>query len=271
MHPPDHRGYIRRVAETVMTSNSPVLFFSDAHLGAHSPASEAVKVERFVGFMRHATHLNAEIFFLGDLFDFWFEYRHWIPKVPIRILSAIHEFTSRGGVFHMLLGNHDIWAADYFTSELGVQVNREDLSVTRQGLRILISHGDGKARSDKGYRFLKRILRFGPNISLYRLLPADWAFSLAGFFSRRSRHLTASRPPKFLPEYDNFAVASIRSGYDAVIMGHIHQGWVRRLENGWWVNSGEFFERFSYVILQDAEFRLASWDAGPDGPTPPSE
>ena len=228
-------------------------------------------MERFVGFMQHAAQINAEVFFLGDLFDFWFEYRHWIPKVPIRILSAIHEFTAHGGVFHMMLGNHDIWAADYFTDELGVQVHRKDLSITRQGLRILISHGDGKAQSDRGYRFLKGILRFGPNIALYRLLPADWAFSMAGFFSRRSRQLTASRPPRFLQEYDTFAAASILAGYDAVVMGHIHQGWVRRLENGWWVNSGEFFERFSYVLLQNGEFHLGSWNPVPGGSTPQSE
>jgi UDP-2,3-diacylglucosamine hydrolase len=260
MHPSDPRGYIRKVGDAALTNDPPVLFFSDAHLGAHPPNQEMMKVERFVGFIRHATQINAEVIFAGDLFDFWFEYRHWIPKVPIRILSAIREFTLRGGTFHMLLGNHDIWAADYFHDELGIQVHREDFSLTRQGLRILISHGDGKARSDRGYRALRKILRFEPNIVLYRLLPADWAYFLARFFSRRSRQLTSSRPPRFLKEYDAVAAACIDAGYDAVVMGHIHQGWVRRLGNGWWINSGEFFERFSYVCLQNGEFHLEEWN-----------
>jgi UDP-2,3-diacylglucosamine hydrolase len=268
---PDRGRYIHEVAGATTTENSQVLFFSDAHLGAHAPDREAIKVERFVAFMQHATRIKAEIFFLGDLFDFWFEYRHWIPKVPIRILSAIHDFTMHGGAFHMLLGNHDVWAADYFGHELGVRVYREDLPVTRQGLRILISHGDGKAPSDRGYRILKRVLRFRPNVLLYRLLPADWAYRLATSSSRRSRQLTSSRPPRFLEEYDAVAAAYLNAGYDAVVMGHIHQAWVRRLGKGWWVNSGEFFERFSYVKLQDGEFRLETWNPAPDSATGRSE
>jgi len=268
---PIHVGYIQRVVNDAITNDPPVLFFSDAHLGAHPPDREAVKADRFVGFLQRAAQIKAEVFFVGDLFDYWFEYRHWIPKVPIRILSAIREFTIRGGTFHMLLGNHDIWAADYFTEELGVHVHREDLSITRQGLRILISHGDGKAQSDRGYRILKRILLYKPHITLYRLLPADWAYSLADFFSRRSRRLTSSRPPRFLQEYDAVAATCIDAGYDAVIMGHIHQGWVRRLGNGWWVNSGEFFERFSYVRLENGEFHLETWNPVPGSSTSPSE
>jgi UDP-2,3-diacylglucosamine hydrolase len=260
VHPPAHHGYIWDVGEIAMTQHPPVLFFSDAHLGAHSPVQEAVKVERLVGFLQHASEIRAEVFFLGDLFDFWFEYRHWMPKAPLRILSAILQFTRGGGTFHVLLGNHDIWAADYFSRELGVQMHRGDLSITRNGLRLLISHGDGKARSDRGYRILKRILRFKPNVSLFRLLPADWAYGLANFFSRRSRQLTASRPPRFLPEYEEVAATSIDQGYDAVVMGHIHQACVKRLGNGWWVNSGEFFERFSYVRLQGQEFVLEEWN-----------
>ncbi len=248
------------------TADSPILIFSDAHLGAHDPGREAVKVDRFVSFLEFAVQTKAEVFFLGDLFDFWFEYKHWVPKVSVRVLAAIRQFTAGGGSFHMLLGNHDIWAADYFAGELGATVHRGDLTVTRQGLRILISHGDGKAKSDRGYRVLRRILRFGPNIALYKLLPADWAFALANFSSKRSRELTSSREPKFVGEYDEVAQAQLASGYDAVIMGHIHQSWVKRLGSGWWVNSGEFFEKFNYVRLQDGEFHLDAWSGTPVTP-----
>lgn len=246
------------------TRQSPILFFSDAHLGAHDPVREAVKVDRFVSFLKYAGDIQAEVFFLGDLFDFWFEYKHWVPKVPVRALAAIRQFTAQGGTFDMLLGNHDIWAADYFAVELGATVHKGDLTATRQGLRILISHGDGKAKSDRGYRVLRRVLRFGPNITLYKMLPADWAFALANFSSRRSRELTSSRSPKFVTEYEAVAQARLTEGYNAVIMGHIHQGWVKRLGGGWWVNTGEFFENFDYVLLNDGEFHLKTWSGTPD-------
>jgi UDP-2,3-diacylglucosamine hydrolase len=219
-----------------MSNNCPILFFSDAHFGAHSAAQEKLKAERFAGLLRHADQIGAEVFFLGDLFDFWFEYRHWIPKVPLEVLAAIREFTRNGGTFHLILGNHDTWAGDYFREDLGVEIHRDDVSVTRHGLRILISHGDGKAESDSGYRLLKRVLRFRPNIALFRLLPADWAFRLARFCSGQSRELKA------------------------VIMGHLHEGWVRRRENGWWVNSGEFFETFTYVLLDVEGFHLKRYE-----------
>ena len=135
-------------------------------------------------------------------------------------------------------------------------------------MRILISHGDGKAKSDGGYRVLKRVLRFRPNIILFRLLPADWAFRLAHFFSGQSRELTSSRPPKFLAEYNVVADQYLNSGFDAVVMGHLHEGWVKRRDKGWWVNSGEFFEKFTYVRLDGNGFSLEEWRQPKDAEFP---
>jgi UDP-2,3-diacylglucosamine hydrolase len=208
----------------------------------------------------HAHATGAEVFFLGDLFDFWFEYHHWIPKAPIDVLTSILSFTRNGGRFHLVLGNHDTWAGEYFSRNLGVEIHREDFTITRHGLRVFVSHGDGKAKSDGGYRVLKRVLRFKPNIWLFRLLPADWAFRLARFCSGQSRELTSGRPPKFLPEYDQVAAELLRGDYDAVVMGHIHQGWVRQSDAGWWVNTGEFFEKFSFVLLDENGFSLRQWE-----------
>ncbi|MEW5874109.1 MAG: UDP-2,3-diacylglucosamine diphosphatase [Candidatus Zixiibacteriota bacterium] len=254
-----------------MTDSRPIIFYSDAHFGAHSRLQEDVKVERFVGLLEHAKSDGAEVFFLGDLFDFWFEYRHWIPKAPLEVLASIQSFTKSGLPFHMVLGNHDIWAADYFERDLGAVVHRQDVTLTRQGLRLLISHGDGKAPSDGGYRALKRVLRFRPNVALYRLLPADLAFRMARFSSGHSRELTAARPPRYLPEYDAVAESYLKSGFDAVLMGHLHQGWVRRAGAGWWINTGEFFEKFTYVRMQDGEFRLHTWNPSQERETPPQK
>jgi len=243
-----------------MSPSTPILFFSDAHLGAHGLTQEQVKVARFVSFMFHARQIGAEVFFLGDLFDFWFEYRHWIPKTAIEVIAGIRAFTAAGGAFHLVLGNHDFWAGDYFERYLGAQVHRDDVTLVRQGLRLYISHGDGQAPSDRGYRILRKILRWPVSIRLYRLWPADWAYRTAHCFSQRSRDLTARRSPAFLEEYDRVATDLLSAGFEAVIMGHLHQAWVRPVGNGWWVNSGEFFEGFDYVTLEDGQFRLCRWN-----------
>ncbi|MBI3872652.1 MAG: UDP-2,3-diacylglucosamine diphosphatase [candidate division Zixibacteria bacterium] len=246
-----------------MNESTPILIFSDAHFGAHSRTQETLKIERFVGFLAWAQHRRAEVFFLGDLFDFWFEYRHWMPKVPVEIPASIRAFTAGGGAFHLIIGNHDCWAEDYFERQLGMQVHRGDLTVMRQGLQLYLSHGDGMARSDRGYRILKRILRWRLNTILYRLWPADWAFRAAHFFSGRSRELTTQREPKFLEEYDQSIAVLLASGFDAVVIGHIHKGWVRRIGAGWSVNSGEFYEEFNYVVLENGTFRIECWSGIP--------
>lgn len=242
-----------------MNDSRPCLFFSDAHFGAHSLTQERDKIDHFVSFLHHARDIGAEVFFLGDLFDFWFEYKHWIPKHAVEITAAIHELTASGSPFHLIIGNHDCWAADFFPKYLGITLHRGDLTINRQGLRIFVSHGDGKAPSDRGYRVLKRVLRSRISIGLYRHIPADWAFRLANFTSGRSRDLTAKRPPKFIEEYDRVAEELIQAGFDAVIMAHIHQGWIKRVGNGWWINSGEWYEKFSYVVMDRSGFRLEEW------------
>ena len=247
-----------------MPDGQPILFFSDAHFGAHGPSQEADKRIRFLSLLAYARSIGAEVFFLGDLFDFWFEYRHWIPRYGLEILAAIGDFTRSGGTFHLVIGNHDGWAEDYFQKELGIEVHRGDETFVRQGLRLYLSHGDGKAPSDRGYRILRRVIRARWAIRLYRLWPADWAYRTARFFSGQSRELTGRRPPKFLEEYDRVAADLLESGFDAVLMGHLHQGWVRKIGNGWWINTGEFFDAFHCVELSQGEFRLGQ--CGPDGP-----
>jgi UDP-2,3-diacylglucosamine hydrolase len=237
----------------------PVVFFSDAHIGVHGADQDHRIAESVRGLLRHAREIGAEVFCLGDLFDFWFEYRHWIPKTNLTVLAAIEDYTRSGGLFHLVVGNHDYWTGDYMARELGVTVHQGDYTPNRQGLRLYLSHGDGLSPSEGGYRMLRGILRLPLNIAAYRLIPADWAYRLANFSSRSSRlrHLRQQRTS--FPEHDKMATETLAAGFDAVIIGHLHVGWVRRLERGWWINTGEFFETFQYVVLRNGSFELRNW------------
>jgi UDP-2,3-diacylglucosamine hydrolase len=241
------------------SSSPPEYFISDAHFGAHPPDVEQRKIERFVSFLAHPDRQGATVWFLGDLFDFWLEYRHAIPKASIQVLHAIQKFVHDGGEFHLLLGNHDYWVNSFFTKELGVKLYREDVTIERDGKRILLSHGDGKAESDRGYRFLKKILRFRPGIWLYRHLPVDWAFSLARKSSHTSRAHTSNRSQVFANDYREFARKQITAGYHAVLMGHLHAAFCEELDGGWYINCGEWFDKFSYVTRIGEDFELHYW------------
>lgn len=241
-------------------SDRPEYFFSDAHFGAHDQQIEQSKIDRFTSFLAHPERAGAVVWFLGDLFDFWLEYRHAIPRVSIRILAAIRSFVDTGGEFKMLVGNHDYWVRDYFTSEIGAAVYPGDVIIEREGKKILLTHGDGKAPSDGGYRILKKILRWRPGIWLYRHLPADWAFALATSTSHSSRRLTSGRTDKFEAEYRDYAARVLSGRYHAVIMGHLHHAHIEQIGDDWYINCGEWFERFSYVIREGTSFSLHYWD-----------
>jgi len=234
-------------------------FLSDAHFGAHDEELERLKVDRFVSFLAHAERTGAIVWFLGDLFDFWLEYRRAIPRVSIRILAAIRFFVDRGGEFHLLIGNHDFWVRDYFATELGAVIHQGDVIIERGGKKILLTHGDGKADSDRSYRILRKILRFRPGIWFYRHLPVDWAFALASSSSRSSRRHNNTHTEEFESEYRDYARRQLSAGYFAVILGHLHRPLIEQIDDGWHINSGEWFDRFSYITREGLSFSLRFW------------
>ncbi len=240
-------------------NDRPEYFISDAHFGAHDDQTERLKVGRFVSFLSHPDRAGVVVWFLGDLFDFWLEYRHAVPRVSVRVLAVIRSFVDAGGEFHLLVGNHDYWVRDYFAAELGITIHRKDVKIEREGKKILLTHGDGKAPSDGGYRMLKRVLRWRPGIWLYRHLPVDWALALAASTSHSSRRLTSGRTDKFAAEYREYATKMLGEGYYAVIMGHLHHAHLEQIGDGWYINSGEWFESFSYVLREGTSFSLLNW------------
>ncbi len=242
------------------TDNRPEYFLSDAHFGAHGTQTEQIKISRFVSFLGHPDREGATVWFLGDLFDFWLEYKHAIPKASVRILAAIQTFVDKGGEFHLLLGNHDYWVQDFFTAELGIKLHHDDVTIERDERKILLSHGDGKAAGDGGYRLLKKLLRFRPAIWCLRHIPVDWAFAIAARSSNSSRQLTSGRKSSFKDDYRAFAESQIAQGNHAVIMGHLHIPVCEQLRDGWYINCGEWFEQFSYITRDGDSFTLHHWE-----------
>ena len=194
------------------------------------------------------------------MFDFWLEYRRAVPRVSIRVLAAIRSFVDRGGEFHLLAGNHDFWMRDFFSAELGAVVHRADVRIDRAGKKILLTHGDGKGQSDRSYRLLKKVLRFRPGIWAFRHLPVDWGLALASSSSRSSRRHNSARSEVFEAEYREYAEKQLSAGHHAVIMGHLHKPILEQIGGGWYINCGEWFERFSYIIRQGTSFSLHYWD-----------
>ncbi|MCI0406686.1 MAG: UDP-2,3-diacylglucosamine diphosphatase, partial [candidate division Zixibacteria bacterium] len=137
-----------------------IYFISDLHLGAGTPSEEEKKKEKFIQFLQLVRQNGLKLHIVGDLFDFWFEYKNAIPKTEVEILAALKNLTLMELPVVYLAGNHDYWHRDFFAKYLGIKMEKGDVVLDHEGKKIFITHGDGKARSDWGYRILRGLFRF---------------------------------------------------------------------------------------------------------------
>jgi len=232
--------------------------FSDAHLGAGSAQEEEAKISKIESLFALVREDGDKLIILGDLFDFWFEYKHAIVKDHFHILHLLHELSQSGIAVDYVSGNHDFWMGDYFESQIGVRLHRDGFDTEYAGHRMHLIHGDGLAPGDGGYRLLKRILRNSLNIWLYRKLPTDWAIPLAKWVSGSSRKHTSKRDLTFAPDYADYARRKLANGYDIVAIGHLHLPVREEMDGGVYLNTGDFINHFSYVRVDDNGAQLLS-------------
>lgn len=221
--------------------------FSDAHLGGAPPDKEQEKQKNLELLFSKVSADGERLVILGDLFDFWFEYKYVIPKAHHEVLFGLRELVRKGIRVDYVSGNHDFWMGDFFQKHLGIPIHRDQLELEHGGQKYLMIHGDGIAKGDRGYRVLKRILRNPVSIWLYRKLPPDWAFPLARFVSGSSRDYTSRRDHEFAEDYATFARTKLSEGYDTVVIGHLHIPVSCEYSSGLYVNTGDFIHYFTYL------------------------
>ena len=230
--------------------------FSDAHLGAHSTELEDLKKKKIAELCELVKKDGDRLIILGDLFDFWFEYKYTAPKEHYQVLFMLSELLKQSVKIDYVSGNHDFWMDDFFEKQMGITLHRDALDIEYDGQKIHLIHGDGLAKADRGYRFLKKIFRNRFNIWLYRKLPPDWAYALARMVSGKSRHHTSLRDSKFVNDYRDYAQAKINSDHDIVAIAHLHIPVIEQIDRGTYINSGDFIEHFSYVKIERGQVSL---------------
>ena len=232
--------------------------FSDAHLGAHSPDLEELKKKKIAEICVLVKKDGDRLIILGDLFDFWFEYKFTAPKEHYQVLFMLSELLKQGIKIDYVSGNHDFWMDDFFEKQMGIKLHRNALDFEYDGKKIHLIHGDGLAKDDSGYRFLKKIFRNRFNIWLYRKLPPDWAYALAGKISGKSRRQTSQRDVQFISDYRQYAQAKLKFGSNIVVIAHLHIPAIEQIDKGTYINSGDFIEHFSYVKIEHGQVSLLS-------------
>ena len=236
-----------------------VFFISDAHLGAAPPDREAHRLARLHDFLNSLPGRADALFIVGDLFDFWFEYRTAIPRRAFETLAQLQRLREAGIEITYLNGNHDFWLGPFLRETIGIHTHHEALTIECQGRRIWLHHGDALVGGDVGYRVLRRVIRHPASIAIYRLLHPDLGIPFAHWISHFSREARDQRRFDGARLWQEVAVPRFAEGFDAVLIGHFHHTYERREGGRDFFVLGDWIHHFSYVALEQGRFRLDVW------------
>ena len=244
-----------------------VYFLSDFHLGAPNDTESRKREDRLVRFLQDARKDAGVIFIVGDIFDFWFEYKTVVPKGFVRILGTLAQMADEGIQLHIFTGNHDLWMQDYLSKELNAKLYFEPQQFTIQNKQFLIGHGDGLGPGDKGYKRLKKIFTNPICQWLFRWLHPDAGIQLANYFSRKSRAKTGNADELFLGEDKEWLILYAKEqaktmAVDYFIFGHRHYAIDLRLnDKSRYINLGDWIRLNTYAVFDGTDLQLLTWEA----------
>lgn len=241
-----------------------IYFASDNHLGAPTFGQSRKREDRFVKWLDSIKPNAGAIFLLGDLFDFWFEYRSVVPKGFVRTLGKLAELTDSGIPIYFFVGNHDLWMGDYFQKELGIPVFHKPIEFQCNGKLFLVGHGDGLGPGDKGYKRMKKVFTNPFCKWLFRCLHPDIGVRLAQYLSVKNKLISGDEDVKFLGEEKEWLVQYCKrkletKSYDYFLFGHRHLPMEIKLsESATYINTGDWIHYFTYAVFDGKKTYLAN-------------
>lgn len=250
-----------------MISHKSIFFASDFHLGLHSLESPRQREQRIVNWLRYIKPHAEELFLLGDVFDFWFEYRYVAPKGFVRFLATLAEFTDSGIPVNILTGNHDVWLFDYLPHEIGVTILQGPLTITRHGRRIYLCHGDEVGRRPLPYRAMRKIFHSFVMQRLFAwLIHPDIALALGSGWSHRSRKvkpIAHAFRGENEPLVQYFSQLNETDKHDVYLAGHLHTPVLHLMPDSTPIAIlGDWISAYTYAQLDGAKLSLMQFHQG---------
>ncbi len=237
----------------------PAYFLSDVHLGAY-PKVEKASIPMLFELLDRITETGGCLYIVGDLLDFWFEYRSVIPRYPFKLLAKLRAMSEKGCRISYVAGNHDYWMGEFLTKDVGVETYLESVETTIGGKRFYISHGDGIATTaGLGYRVLKGILHSRVVSSAFRLVHPDVGLFFANQFSKLSRKRSSRLNSDNDEALATFVRQKARMGFDYVVLGHLHKPHFFRVENTRCLVIGDWIDNFTYGVFKEGNLKLERW------------
>ena len=246
--------------------NKKIYFASDFHLGIPDHDSSLKREKELVKWLDSIKSDAQAIYLMGDIFDFWFEYKQVVPKGYIRLLGKIAEITDSGIPVHIFRGNHDVWAFGYLNKEIGLQIHRKPEILEAQGKKLFLAHGDGLGPGDTGYKIMKKVFEFKPNQFLFKWLHPDIGTAMGLYFSRRSRLANIAKEKKGGKNYPlekemlyKYSMQKTKElpDVDYFVFGHRHIPLFTKLNNkATLVILGDWITHFTYGVLSNGILEL---------------
>jgi UDP-2,3-diacylglucosamine hydrolase len=240
-----------------------VFFVSDTHFKYDgSGTDERLKRDRFISFLAGIEGAS-KLYLLGDIFDFWFEYRSVVPRYYRDVLDALSSLRKSGTGICIAGGNHDFWLGSFVSETLGFTILPHLVTHTIQGIKVTMTHGDDLLPGDYGYKMLKAVIRSRPAVAAARAVHPDALYALARHFSRASKGITEKKTERAAKTLIGMADdAFFRWGNDAFITGHIHYPCIERFGDRTFVILGDWERNFSFLAIREGRFSLEFYRPG---------
>lgn len=234
-------------------------FISDLHFGLLNNNEENIRERKFVEFLEYCVGNTDQLFILGDLFDYWFEYKRVIQKGYFRTFTALQNLVEAGIKVHYFIGNHDFMHRDFFEKEIGVILHHNTFKTEIDGKKLFLGHGDGLVDNDYGYLILKKILRNKSIQRLYSIIHPDLGIWLASSSSRKSRNYTSEKEYGEKDGLLETAKKKIDEGYDYVMFGHSHMRKSVKYKHGEYINLGTWLSEPCYAKFNNGLIEIVDW------------
>lgn len=245
-----------------MNNKKKIYFASDQHFGIPNLEKSQERERVFIKWLDEVKQDAEAIFLLGDLFDFWFEYKQVVPKGFVRVLGKLAQIRDSGIPIYFFVGNHDLWMNDYFESELNIPVYHKPKEFTFNNKIFFIGHGDGLGPDDKGYKRMKKVFTNPVSKWFYRWLHPDIGVWLAQYLSTQNKLISGDEDVKFLGEENEWLVQYAKrkletKHIDYFLFGHRHLPMEISVgKNSKYVNTGDWITHYTYAVYDGEALEL---------------
>ena len=246
-----------------MAERVKIYFISDIHLGLYPAEKSALRERVLVNWLDSIKEDASELYLLGDIFDFWHEYKHVVPRGFTRFLGKIAELSDKGVKLHYFIGNHDLWVYNYLPTEIGLTVYKHHVTRDINGKSFFIGHGDGIGPGDKGYKLMKwgftnKLLQW-----LFARIHPNASMAFGKRWSKSSRYAKGIIAEPYRGDDKEFQVIFARETlqkehFDFFVFGHRHIPFDIQIGNSRVVNLGDWINSFTYAVWDGEELMLKS-------------